>query len=257
MNKIELTMEQEKINQELINNMKQEIKTMEFKINHYSTVKKLKIFKGITKIATPYILTAGIVFGVFSLFDSGYIKQKKNLNIKTIRDSNGNVRTEEKYADFDKNDNILIYYTKWQKDNDSYYRRVDTYVLGDIKEESIEKMLDGNITNINEVLGNPFNSVIERQNKDDIDINEKNYIEIISYDKDENNFIYVKEDAEDNFFKTFYFCFITLIISGSIFVCTENLREKILKEMRESDFVLDEEKKKLKIKKANYDRLMR
>lgn len=261
--------------------MKKEIETMENEINDYkfeyikkSTIKNLKITARAFQLVAPYILTAGIVAEIFNIsgnkpFSSN--NERVYLNTMTEFYSMGNINIKKQYGDFkdsiknilDNRDSVLYFYSKWEKDsNNSYYRIIEIYSIKnktyeDVKkilsQDDLEKYLDGS-------------NYYEKEIKNDLNIqelNSKNFIKAIVYDKDKNDYIEYKKNIFKNISCSIIYIFFASFCEFISFYLRSNYSKfdfmksvnKINEKYKTKDInVLI---KKLEIKKNNYDRMMR
>lgn len=261
--------------------MKKEIETMENEINDYkfeyikkSTIKNLKITARAFQLVAPYILTAGIVAEIFNIsgnkpFSSN--NERVYLNTMTEFYSMGNINIKKQYGDFkdsienilDNRDSVLYFYSKWEKDsNNSYYRIIEIYSIKnktyeDVKkilsQDDLEKYLDGS-------------NYYEKEIKNDLNIqelNSKNFIKAIVYDKDKNDYIEYKKNIFKNISCSIIYIFLASFCEFIPFYLRSNYSKfdfmksvnKINEKYKTKDInVLI---KKLEIKKNNYDRMMR
>lgn len=261
--------------------MKKEIETMENEINDYkfeyikkSTIKNLKITARAFQLVAPYILTAGIVAEIFNIsgnkpFSSN--NERVYLNTMTEFYSMGNINIKKQYGDFkdsienilDNRDSVLYFYSKWEKDsNNSYYRIIEIYSIKnktyeDVKkilsQDDLEKYLDGS-------------NYYEKEIKNDLNIqelNSKNFIKAIVYDKDKNDYIEYKKNIFKNISCSIIYIFLAYFCEFIPFYLRSNYSKfdfmksvnKINEKYKTKDInVLI---KKLEIKKNNYDRMMR
>lgn len=125
-------------------------------------------------------------------------------------------------------------------------------------------MKDSNISSLEEVLGNPISTKTEQANNlTTEDFYSNGYLVATVYDRNKNNYIVEKESIEDDI--GFSFLYIAAILLESYFIymgqkfpslSSINSQINAIKENYEPIDVI-EAKMKLKIKKENYDRLMR
>ena len=261
--------------------MKKEIETMENEINDYkfeyikkSTIKNLKITARAFQLVAPYILTAGIVAEIFNIsgnkpFSSN--NERVYLNTMTEFYSMGNINIKKQYGDFkdsienilDNRDSVLYFYSKWEKDsNNSYYRIIEIYSIKnktyeDVKkilsQDDLEKYLDGS-------------NYYEIEIKNDLnfqELNSKNFIKAIVYDKDKNDYIEYKKNIFKNISCSIIYIFFASFCEFIPFYLRSNYSKfdfmksvnKINEKYKTKD--IDVLIKKLEIKKNNYDRMMR
>ncbi len=268
-------MNKEQEQQQFMNNLEKDIKKIEYQINNKDKenkkrkfIKNLKIGTKICTATAPYILTAGLVTGLFSwckmtpiIQDEKYINpyQKKEL------DNKGNVYYEEQMHDYG-SDNELYYYSKWKKDEkDLYSRDIKIFKINDDAIDRVIKLLENDKLDKNlqleDILGSPKEEKKERKNNlTKEEINEEPFIKSIIYDRNEDRLVYYKESEDTNFILT-AICF--LIIEAAEFIPLKVRRklgfdmfddiEKIKDNYQPlSNKEIKQLRKKLEIKKENY-----
>lgn len=271
---ISLTKEQLLKKKELLTNLQKEIKDIDFMINHHNLIniksfieKKTKIFLRFNQLILPYALALAITIGTFSSLGAiPFVRdeKKKSLQIKKEWDSFGNSKQVTQYDEF--NDiGMLYYYEKWQSiDNNFYSRKVLKYDISDIDEEVISKTITGGYTTLNDVFGNPISTTAEvKSNLSQEEIEQSSYLKAIIYSTDENDYIVVHEDLNENLGETFLWFLITIILE----LACISIRSKIssfdyletIKKINEnySRLNVEELENKLEIKLSNYRALTR
>lgn len=261
--------------------MKKEIETMENEINDYkfeyikkSTIKNLKITARAFQLVAPYILTAGIVAEIFNIsgnkpFSSN--NERVYLNTMTEFYSMGNINIKKQYGDFkdsienilDNRDSVLYLYSKWEKDsNNSYYRIIEIYSIKNKTYEDVKKILSQD--DLEKYLDD--SNYYETEIKNDLnfqELNSKNFIKAIVYDKDKNDYIEYKKNIFKNISCSIIYIFFASFCEFIPFYLRSNYSKfdfmksvnKINEKYKTKDInVLI---KKLEIKKNNYDRMMR
>lgn len=261
--------------------MKKEIETMENEINDYkfeyikkSTIKNLKITAKAFQLVAPYILTAGIVAEIFNIsgnkpFSSN--NERVYLNTMTEFYSMGNINIKKQYGDFkdsienilDNRDSVLYLYSKWEKDsNNSYYRIIEIYSIKNKTYEDVKKILSQD--DLEKYLDD--SNYYETEIKNDLNIqelNSKNFIKAIVYDKDKNDYIEYKKNIFKNISCSIIYIFFASFCEFIPFYLRSNYSKfdfmksvnKINEKYKTKD--IDVLIKKLEIKKNNYDRMMR
>lgn len=267
----------------LLIQMKQEIEELEFEIKNSKPInakikalRNLKITGRALQLAAPYVLTAGIVAGGFTLLgDIPFYPNdewKIDSNVMTELDNAGNIRTEQQYDDFKVNDNtvdnsdsMLYYYSEWRKNDDGVYSRtVQTY---SIKEKSIEDIMElfkEEDLKLEDVLGEPSSNIKETKNNlTEDEIQEKSIIKAIIYNKDENNYIMHKETVGENIGLSVLYLIVTIFAELAPLYYRSEFSSfdfsDCVDEIKRSHQPLDIDTitKKLELKKDNYNRLMR
>lgn len=143
----------------------------------------------------PFML-AGIFSTLITYILFGNIfKSTKNqvLNIKKTFDSDGNISTQQQYYSFD-SESMIKFYKTWYYVNNEYRREVDIYYLNDeINEEKLKNIIYSENYNFADLFKKE-NTIIERKealSEEELK-NNKEYVEGILYDKDENKIIQIK-----------------------------------------------------------------
>lgn len=274
-NNTSLTTKQQKKKQKLLYQMEKEIKKLQYEIR-YSKLTNMRIHAlraaGISlrflQLIAPFAITAGLVFGGFSLL--GYTPfviddQKKKLEKETTIDSLGNVSVVEQYDDFDKT-NTISYIGQYELQEDGLYaRKVKTYAAAKVAEDVLRRIVnDEDIDSLEEVLGKPVSVRVEKSNN--ITEEEKNspaYLQASIYSVDNNDVIIVKESVGDNVGTTLIVLLLTLIfeilpalvrIELSDFDFSEAV-ESIQSNLQLVD--VDSIQRRLAIKKDTFERLTR
>ena len=238
-----LTEKQRLQKKKMLLQMKKEIETLENELKYsklvnlkISTVKNLKISLRFMQRIAPYVLTAGIMAGGCKLISGEfpfYSGDTFKINSNTMKefDSLGNIRYEQQYDYYENSSNILYYYSQWQQGNDGFYsRNVDTYKLDELTEEELQQ---------------------------------KDYLQAIIYNEDENDYIIHKETMGKNIAVTVIYLLLTVLVERiPLFIRREISSfdfDDCVKEIKRKHTSVDTEElsKKLEIKRSNYDRLTR
>lgn len=259
----------------ILKELRQEITTLEEKIEHEKQINKIITTKRNIKISlcyiqwlAPYILTAGLMaYGFKSLGYGLPFYNNDNLKISSRKmkefDNLGNVRYEQQYADFESQINTISYYHKWQKDNNGFYTRtIETYELDKLNEldelEIIELFTKENSLNLN----NP--TYVKKEtiyNPTEEELSKEEYFKVVIYSVDEEDYIIRKETTEENLVVTITYISFTLlleIILANLRTATSkfNLKRSITKIKEKYPNINNEVLiKKLAIKKDNYNTL--
>ncbi len=233
-----------------------------------STIKNLKITSTALRVVAPYVLCAGILAGVCKVANLGFPFKsdmvKKYANVMKEIDSLGNIRYEEQYDYYSNEDNVFKIYSKWEKENDGFYsREIKTYQIKKMTEEEILETLS-NIDSILDYLSEPLSIVKERSNNiSPEEINNEPFYQFVTYDIDKNNWIIRKETFDENGEISLLYVLFSALAGGltdavrrakSGFEFTTSVK-KIKEQYNKMD--VDELKKKLEIKRSNYNRLTR
>lgn len=264
-------------NKKMLYQLEKEIKKLEIDIKYtrlrnleIRMLRDLKIALRTGQLLAPYTVAFGIIFGIFSFAgNSPFVKDevKQNLRTKKEFDSLGNVRYVEQYAEFDNDKWTLFHTEKWKDIGDGLYARIiDKYIIDSkMTEEVIAKIVNGNeVSSLEELFGKPDSSYVEKKNNlTEEELNENATLKAIIYLEDINDYAMVRETISDNIgcsvlylvcgaFTSLMICMVRGSYSSFNYAdCVNNIKERYTK--------LDVEtlKKKLEIKKSNYERLTR
>lgn len=274
--KILLSEKQKLKRKEMLLKMKNEIEELKLDINNSkkanlknNMIRKLKISLRTGQLIAPYVLTAGIIFKIFSLL--GYTpfifdERKKELNIKKDIDNLGNIYYEKQYNDFENSLNTISYVGKWYKESDGLYSRmIKIYSAEKIEEKMITKIINNSdILSLEEVFGTPISTKIETKNNiTEEERKNKSFLKSILYSKDSNEFIIIKESLENNISTSILYFLATMLAGALSFIirseCSSFDFNECINEIKEDYPLIDIEelKLKLKIRQNNYNRLMR
>lgn len=258
----------------MINNLQNEIdKLQDKKINIEIVNFKIKILRKIKiglctgRRVFPYVLVAGLLFGGFSSLGSTPIikdNSKRYLSTRKTYDSNGNYGVESKYEKYDKPIGTLTFYDKWSLDNNGfYYRDVNVYDITKIDEDYLLSILDNlEQFDINKAIGTPSSSVKEKKNNVSLEDN-KAFWQVIVYNEDKEDFVYLIESNAQNVTTSIAWACLSFLVSFIPFEFRSNHSNYSYKgrinEIKANNPYLDSEdlERKIKIKKANYDRLVK
>lgn len=259
----------------LLLQMKKDIEDLEHKIKFsqfsnlkIKTVRNLKISLRAMQLIAPYVLTAGLIAGGFKLLGGcPFYRDIKQQNLNTMKefDNLGNIRYEEQYSDFSSASDMLYFYGKWERsDNGFYTRTVEKYKLEKLTEDEIKDLFEKEKVSLQDILGTPISSFQESNNNvPEEEIEKENYFQAIIYRENEEDYILVRESVSENILITIlYICvtglgellplYIRSEVSSFDFEnCVSNIKE------RYQPVDIPTLTKKLKIKRENYDRLMR
>ena len=261
------------MNNNFVNNLENEMNDLEYQINNEQRINKkrktircLKISLATIRRLAPYSLILVLSTTGWKTITGSYpfIRDAKNKVPKKIMieiDNYGNIKEQGQYRGFENKQNLVKYYTNWEKTSDGFYtREVSTYILKDASDENIENILTKK-ENIQDKY-NPLSRIEEKQNN--IENQEKNREELIvirTYGEDENDYILKKESIISNIFTTLgYIFFITYIEAGVCVIRAKffgfNYNEKVNEIKRKYPLINKEQlTKKLELKKDNYNRL--
>lgn len=217
----------------------------------------------------PFILTACITAGGAKLIGMGFPFYMDDIEeflyTKKEFDNTGNIRYEEQYGKFDSITHQINHYTKWEDAGNGFYeRRVESYQLSDITDETVLQLFDKDNLTISDIFGNKVSSVKETKNNlTEEELMQGEYIEATIYKKDENDYIMVKESIDDNIGWTMVYFLVTVLaeifpafyrIDVSKFDYNDAVYE-IRKKYSKVD--VEKAKKLLEIKRDNYNRLVK
>lgn len=263
-------------NKKMLYQLEKEIKKLEYDVNHAKlknieirALRNLKIALRTGQLIAPYAATWGIIFGIFSaLGNVPFVRDDVKQNLQTKKfDSLGNVRYEEQYAKFKDTKWTLFYTDKWQDVGEGLYaREVKKYEINSkMTEDAITKVVnDNDVSSLDELLGKPRSSYVEKKNNLTIsELEEDACMRAIIYSTDINDYIVVKESVNNNIGGSFVYIFFDFISSLAIYGFRKTLSSFDYKDciynIKRSNPKVDVEtlKKKLELKKSNYERLTR
>lgn len=264
--------------------MKKEIESLESKIMHSSltnakigTIRNLKIGARALQLVAPYALTAGIIAGGFILLGNTPFyngdEWKVYSSVMTEIDNNGNVRFEQQYDNFeddegnilDSSDNVLYYYSKWQKNGVGLYlRTVQTYSLENKSYEEVLKLFEKEDLKLEDVLGEPDSNIKETKNNlTEKELQAGPFIKAVVYREDTKDYIMQRETVGENIESSVLYIILTLICElAPLYFRHEHSSfdfldciEVIKREHQSLD--IETMRKKLELKRENYDRMTR
>lgn len=265
---------------ELLEKLKKEISDLEKIINNTKNyklkrkaIRDLKLSLELLKEICPYIITASIIGGVFTICgETPFYKQntKYNLNTRYEFNNDGKYSIQEQYDEYKNAVNRICTYTKWEYKDNKYTRIIREYSGTDFNNifEEFSKLIEketlteNDIINffnnkVNLILDNPTYTRIEITNS--IPNENNNYIKLEYYDENKDEFIIREEKDYDNMVSSLTYILATTLgclILGALKENKSNTKkEKIIEEYLNS-IDIDELKIKLKIKKDNYERLV-
>ena len=99
-------------------------------------VRNLKISLKALQLVAPYVLTATITTGLYS------ITVKLYLNSVTVIYNNGEISKRYFYSDKQEDAIFVCHYNKWLENNDgTYYRNVDIYSIANISYDEVVTLI--------------------------------------------------------------------------------------------------------------------
>ena len=276
MEKDTLTKEQEEKKKQFIKQFEDDIEHLKYLIDHVDQInhkilllRRLKMSLVVAQLVAPYVVAAGITFGAFAIFGrTPFIAddKKRELHIQNEIDSLGNTRVIEQYDSFDEEKGNITYYEKWERGEDGeYFRNIKKYSIKNLDEAQINDLISHiDSIKLEDILGEATSIQVEKRNHlEEEDINHNPYIQAVFYSKDTNDYITVKEDVGENIAFTILWLIIIFIAAKS----TDAVRQKYSSfDYQKSIYLIKEHnplfyeeilQKKLKIRKDNYNRLMR
>jgi hypothetical protein len=274
-----MTDNSEEFKSNLINNLENEIKDLENKIEHNSDA-RIELYKekqhqlrllNLRRFYI-YVVTTGMIIVIGKITNHGlpiYNKDKLRYgaSITDEIDSLGNESIIKCYSYYPKNDHsddVLSHYSTWSYNDSKYLRTIVNYSLDGLSNEDIKRLLITNDLSHLSQLGQPEYEYKENISKSDLDSPESLKATIYSYDS--KDYIYVQETKDVNSGLTaLYFTSIiilnllgpfTIRLFSNKFNYNKELN-KINEEYDESTLNIDTLKLKLKIKKENYETMVR
>ena len=173
-------------------------------------IRNIKIFGEFGKMALPYVVVAGLLFGIQTLtFDVPFVKQnqvKIAQNVYT-QDSLYNHSSETTYVVRSKADNsdYVTYMSKWEKKADGkYYRTIDEYKFrwNDNTLQVLLNLLDSNVTNkLKGVYEDPVSTRYETKLEGELteeELAQGDYVKLVDHSFDEKDVIIASQDDVDN-----------------------------------------------------------
>lgn len=179
-----------------INEMEREIeanKTYSDELKRLKNSKlKLKALNAL-KYFHPYILLAGLI-SLTCLAAAKRAHKACFVSEKTI-DSFGNEKSISEYSTEDvENTTNISYFGKWELNNNGEYERtVKKYSIENINYEAVKSIIsnDSSINSLDEIFGDPFYVKKEKGvNLSEEEISKEEYVEAVTYFKDENEYVY-------------------------------------------------------------------
>ena len=271
MNKqILLTKKQELEKQKLLLQLEKDIQNLQNDIHNCFTknkkINKLKRIKYILlfiRFILPYVIAASISFEILNFFKiNPFILDERKIYLEIMKeiDSFGNIRYEEQYDSFDSVGKIS-YFGKWhQEENNFYSREIKTYVPKNIEEDKLNKIINNkDITSLEEILGKPEVKKETKNNLTEEEINSEPFLQAVIYGTVDDDYIIVKETSVDNTPEIILYFLVVLLCIACITTLRKFNYKDRLEDIKEKYPLidLDELKKKLEIRYANYDRLVR
>lgn len=244
---------------EMLENKEKNIKLINFRINF---VKNLEITARAMQLVAPFVLVASVVTGFFLIRkDIPFFRDNKKLysSISFRIDNNGNI-SERRVYDDTTNSSVMSYYSDWRNNDDGTYSRdieiysIDDITYGEVVEflanNSLDKTLGDYVISYEEVVSNKAYTTSE------------SYVEAVIYIEDKNNYILEKESVNSNYVSvsSYVICLLlTQLIpisyrSRSSFSFSESVDDI---KAQYKPLSVEHIRKKIKIKKDNYNRLMR
>lgn len=179
-------------------------------------IKNLKIYKHVTKLATPYIIITTLVVSTAKLCGFGFpfIKDEieKQKVTKRINDTNNRIVIEETYEQSSilkkRNVDTLYIEGKWKKTSEgTYEREKKTYKLKNLDAKQKEAIFNNTIDKYEllELLNLPTKTEVEKRDKINSNIiqNNKVYQRVTLYEIKDSDIIKEKETSKENAASTF------------------------------------------------------
>lgn len=213
------TKRKEEIENNLLQNVtdyKENIEELKKRMDRKRKLISLKI----AKVIMPYIITTFVTFGTFSLlkitpFHTDNIK--KYLYYTKEIDSLGNIKVESLYSDYEKVENKLLWFGKWEKQDDNTYKRtIKEYDTGKLTSYDIEEL-------VNKYPNGDYEKVFDKISKTKIETSSSvspeelksgEYIKGIISGKDKGDYIIEKEEVERDYLTTILYIFILFSALG-------------------------------------------
>lgn len=269
-----LNEKQIKRKEKIENNLLQDVTDYKEKIEEIkkSMDRKRKLISlKIAKVIMPYIITTFVTFGTFSLLKATpfHIDNiKKYLYYTKEIDSLGNIKIESLYSDYEKVENKLLWFSKWEKQDDNTYKRtIKEYDTGKLTSYDIEEL-------VNKYPNGDYEKIFDKISKTKIETSSSvspeelksgEYIKGIISGKDKKDYIIEKEEVERDYLTTILYIFILFSALGlcDFYYASKRehrtIKQEIEKIVRESnnDEVLNAKmndlQRKLKLKEDLYN----
>ena len=239
----------------------------EIKEINESNIKKLELKRRkkillYTKYILPFVVSSSIAISSFCFLGlNPFVREekKKILETKTVTDSLGNRMIYKQYDEFSEK-SVVNCYSRWNLDDGVFYRKVDVYDMSKINVDRLHEMiLTNDLSDIDDAFGNPM--VTRYETRTHLSSNQYNspiYIEMIVYDKNRDDYIYIKESCGGNLIDI-YISLIAVIVSFC-FAFSDNRTMKLASSISDIDEECalkstDDLVKSLSIKLKNYNRL--
>lgn len=260
--------------QQILLQMKKDIVNLEYQIKNanlvnfkINTIKNLKISVRALQLLAPYVLTGGILVGGFALVGNipfyPYDEWEIAADVKMEFDNLGNIRYEKQYTDFANANNILSFSSKWELQEDGFYKRlVKTYgIRGKNYEELIELFSKQDLV-LEDILGEAITTVTETKNNLTAEeINADAFMQAVIYYEDKNECIIHRETISENALTSLLYVLLNVIIDCEIFKFRykhskfdfKKCVDKIEKDYQPLD--VEELTRRLEIRRDNYQRI--
>ncbi len=216
-----------------------------------SRIKNIKIFKEFTKMALPYVVVAGLLFGIQTLtFDVPFAKQDQFKVAKTAStlDSLSVFGTETNYVvpSEKKSTDHATYVTKWEKRGDGkYYRTIKEYNFktldGIYSLQLLLNLRDPNQQNkLFHVYEDPSSTRYESRFEGELteeELAQDDYVKLTYYSFDEKNFIISSQDDLPNIIYSVIYLLALSAAGAGIYFGRKNLSNydylEIIKNIKE------------------------
>lgn len=217
-------------------------------------VKNLKISKEILKRIIPYVITASVTFGSFSIFNVPFVRETK------VDYDKNNLKLYNNSVSMNDYNYLLTIYNNWvMDDNGSYYRVVDVYSLRLLPDEQLSKILD-NKFDYSDFIDKKVNSYKEYSS---FVVNNVEEYELMINDGNDI-YYYVKDSSLANFISSMLYVITTILIEKYAYDKIVNNKRycKLEDKIREINYGFSNPdvaylKGKYNIKEENYKRLMK
>lgn len=250
--------------------LEEEIKELEDQIKHQkitnlknSSIRNLKMSaKCLQLLIAPCVLTAGLLAGGMKLSGKGLpfyqdTFKRKIFQQETI-DSLGNCKIKEQY-EFKDTTNVLYYYSRWNKvDSKNAERTVEIYNLENISKKTILELFKLDHSSLRDIF-KPLCYTEQKINISEEELNKPALLQAIIYSV--NGYKVIQETPEEDRDATN--AFLAMLISlelmiGMIHIFGTSLIDS-LKNLTKEYQPVDCKKieKKLKMKKSDYNRLIK
>ena len=261
-----------KKNYVLVEKLEKDIDDLEKRINDIPkenfkkiSIRNLKICGRFMQLIIPYILAAIIPFvGQSLLFDIPFypeeVHEPKHYMMEV--DNRGIESYQSQYEKFSDEKDRLYIYSNWIEDNGKFTRTIKSYSINLDDLDEIKDLINKKEVEIEELLGSPISNTIEKKNIiTEEEKEDSNYIKVIYYYKDKEDYIIVKQPIGENIVYSLLYVLELILCELGVYKFRDEIScfyfpkyyENYMEKYKKTDTKILE--KKLEIKKDSYKRL--